>query len=402
MSDKLPSDDIELDRLMARARWPEAGPARLERLETLWWATRRRQRWATMSLIAASALVALGATGWVISQRGNQAGSIAEKSHEQVSPTAAAALPETKSHQIRQAAAPRLTPLAGQDTSSPSSGPSPIVGREPTAYELALLAPTAKKRSVERANRRPPVDQTIDEAIESFASDQHAELPRELGESARDRARMESRLGGILQTAIGPRRTGAARLLVEVGTSRSLPLLMSLLDDPATRQAALRGLAKWMPDAELARFASRASDVDERKQLVGALVERRTQESTSFFLGLIANTELRAQALAILGEMSNPPIEPLLALLESSQPALRLAAAQALARLPQPDVAWRLSEHLGGVARQEALMALLMSRSSEASRVIQNAREDVYLAATLYAAQHQIRSLALSSGGIFP
>ncbi|HTM53217.1 MAG TPA: HEAT repeat domain-containing protein [Pirellulales bacterium] len=402
MSDKLPSDDIELDRLLARARWPEAGPARLERLKTLWWATRRRQRWATMSLIAASALVALGATGWVISQRGNQADSIVENSHEQIPPTAAAAPQETKSHQTRQAAAPRQTPLAEQDSSSPAAGPSPIVGRQPTAYELALLAPTVRKRSAARVHKRPPVDQTIEEAIDALASDESAELPRGLGDSARDRARVESRLASILDTATGPRRTGAARLLVEVGTSRSLPLLMSLLDDPATHEAALRGLAKWMPDAELARFASRTSSIEERSQLVGALVERRTQESTTCFLGLIGNAELRAQALAILGEMSNPPVEPLLALLESSQPALRLAAAQALARLPQPEVAWRLSEHLGGVARQEALMALLMSRSSEASRVIQNAREDVYLAATLYAAQHQIRSLALSSGGILP
>ncbi|HEY2894546.1 MAG TPA: HEAT repeat domain-containing protein, partial [Pirellulales bacterium] len=168
----------------------------------------------------------------------------------------------------------------------------------------------------------------------------------------------------ILETATGPRRVGAARLLVQVGTSRSIPLLMTMLDDPATQRAALHGLAQWMPDAELARFASRTSDVEQRKHLVRALLERRTQESTACFLGLVSSSELRPQALAIVGEMRNPPVEPLLALLESSQPGLRLAAAQALARLPQPDVAWRLSEHLGGLARQEALMALLMSRSS--------------------------------------
>jgi hypothetical protein len=157
-----------------------------------------------------------------------------------------------------------------------------------------------------------------------------------------------------------------------------------------------------MPDAELARFASRTSDVEQREHLVRALLERRTGESASYFLGLVSSSELRAQALAIVGQMSNPPVEHLLALLENSQPAPRLAAAQALARLPQPDVAWQLRDRLGGVARQEALMALLMSRSSEAPRVIQSARDDVYLAAALYAAQHQIRSLAFSSGGILP
>ncbi|HEY2894545.1 MAG TPA: hypothetical protein VGJ16_10045 [Pirellulales bacterium] len=121
MPDKLHPDDIELDRLLARARWPEAGPARLERLEILWFATRRRQRWAAMSLIAASALVALGATGWLISHQGNQAGLIAEKSPEQVPPIAAVAPPETKSQPSRQPGSPDQTPLVEQDASIPSS-----------------------------------------------------------------------------------------------------------------------------------------------------------------------------------------------------------------------------------------------------------------------------------------
>lgn len=139
------------------------------------------------------------------------------------------------------------------------------------------------------------------------------------------------------------------------------------------------------PDSE-----ERAADA--RQRLWAETLRRADPEAMSNFLVAIERGD-RA-ALAAVAEVDHPPLDYLFESLEGPLVERRLAAALALGRVERAEVTWGLGQCLQrGVSRQEALVGLLARQDAGAIRLIEEAREDIHLAAAVEAAQWQLNSL---------
>ncbi len=132
------------------------------------------------------------------------------------------------------------------------------------------------------------------------------------------------------------------------------------------------------------------------------LLASRSPLAAARFLSLVAEPTQREAALAALKRAQNPPIDDLAAFLDDPRRPVRLAAAHALSTLDDARAVERLSQSVGGIGRQEALMALLASRSPRASELVDAARQDVYLMASVRAAEQQLLTLQTENGENLP
>ncbi len=139
-----------------------------------------------------------------------------------------------------------------------------------------------------------------------------------------------------------------------------------------------------------------------RRNLIQTLVVRGTPTAVSRYLNLLGSPALHLEALAAVAEMDDPPIDALAKFLDDPRPPLRLAAAQALATRTEALAVKRLSQSVGGIGRQEALMALLASPSRQAASLVNEARGNLYLMASLCAAEQKLETWKTQSGGNLP
>ncbi len=378
------ASDPELDRLLGQAKWPEPRPEEIRRLRGYWQTARRRRarRLYAVCAVAATLLMTVGIRAWRSPQESPKA--------------------------IATHAA--FEPSTGHSATVASESPSVSAGdlfaaRDPNLYERVVMmgAPRERVAKSRTATKRPPIERTIDELIAILITDPSDDITDWLPVGERDLARCERMLWGIIESASDDRRLAATRVLVQLATPRSMPILMGLANDLATHDVAVLGLARLVSTAELARLASIDPDAKLRQILLGKLLERRTLEAVGLYLSFVDSQDSRALALAAIANMADPPVDYLLSFIESPQRSLRLAAARTLAQLPGPEVARRLSElALDGVGRQEALIALLLSHNSQANNFLNHARRDLYLVASVHAAEQQLLSLGNPSGGNLP
>jgi hypothetical protein len=120
------------------------------------------------------------------------------------------------------------------------------------------------------------------------------------------------------------------------------------------------------------------------------------------FLALVAEPSQREAALAALKRTKNPPIDSIAVFLDDPRRTVRLAAAHALSTLDDPQAVEQLGQSVGGIGRQEALMALLASRSPLASDLVDAARQNLYLMASVRAAEQQLLTLQTENGENLP
>jgi HEAT repeat protein len=268
---------------------------------------------------------------------------------------------------------------------------------------VVLLGKFPKREPPRRSRpKRAPGEVSVDELIARLGERHDADVAAGLADLQADLPGSEQMLWDAVRQAEGKRRLGAARLLARIGTHRSLGVLIELAGDSLTHEAAVLGLARLAAAPEVARLAASEPDPRLRQHLLAGLLARRTSESTGYYLGLVQQPRTRSDALAAVVAMDDPPAEMLLDYLDSPQSSLRLAAAQALSRLADPAVAERLCQSLGGIGRQEALMALLLSSSDQAADCLRHARQNIYLMAAVQAAEQQLYSLDLQRGGNLP
>jgi HEAT repeat protein len=385
-SDKHSHDDDELNRLLRQARWPLARDELAARLGDHWRRlqfVRRRQRLAFGGLaIAASILLVVAMLGW----RGTPTAPEQVASDEDMHPIIEA--PET----------------------APSESPEPapatdraIVSRDPNLYEQVVLIRTINKAGPQAAAiSRKDREELVDELIAVMAGDAQANLDERIKPLSDDLPRTERLLWKIVRQSDRERRLGAARLLSRIGSPRSLPVLMELAADPAIHEAAMLGLGRLAADHDLARWASIERDAALRRQLLSMLLARNTPDAVGLYLAFVNEAGSRSEALGVIAEMENPPAELLLGYLESPQQPVRLAAALALSRVPDPAVVERVCASVAGISRREALIALLLSSSEKATGCLNEARENLYLVASVRAAEQQLDSLHIRRGGILP
>lgn len=393
--DRSTSDGQELDRLLAKAQWPEPGAERMAQLGEHWQMLRqaRRRRLAAYGAfaMAASVLVVAGIAVW--------------RAPSTVPEQRLAAEPE--SNTIESPPPSPEPPASNAVAKHELPQPQPAVGqraRDPSLYEQAVLLSAFPKLTPRReaSPNAQPSDAAWDELIAKLADDPEADIELRLAELQADLPRFERLLWKAVRHGDGKRRLGAARLLARVGTPRSLPVLMELVGNPAMREAAVLGLARLVGPQDLARLAAVEPEARLRRHLLDRLLAQRTQEAIGLYLILVHEPRMRSDALAAVAAMDDPPADLLLAYLDSPQGSLRLAAAQAVSRLSDPAVAEQLCQSLGGIGRQEALIALLLSQSAQAADCLSHARRNIYLMAAVQAAEQKLYSSDIQRGGNLP
>jgi hypothetical protein len=290
---------------------------------------------------------------------------------------------------------------------------SPLAGsiepRDPTPYErIVFMAATASRRphraettpsarAEQKAVKAKPGPRLLDELIALLAADPAAAVDEQLAAAQSDVGRYEPALRAIVDRGDPKHRLAATLVIARIGTAQSLPVLAGLLGDPATHKAAIAGLCRLASPADLRWLVAAEPSSALRQNLLTALLARRTEESVRLYLEFVGDVGYRADALAASSAMADPPIDLLIAFLESPQSTLRLAAAQAVGSLPEVDIASRLIDSVyGGIGRQEALLALLLSPDAQSARFLSGARRDISLVASVYAAEQQLRSLTLT------
>ncbi len=419
-------DDRELDRLLGQAQWPEPCAEQIARLADHWRriVRRRRMRLACGALAAAS-LLAVGMGVWQFRGAGvpPEANVVVKNPPE----TSDVAVDPPRDDDREQSQAPTIESPAAlpQIVSDPVNRAS--APRDANLYEQVLLG-VASPQSVQP---RPPQakaprhKQTVEEAVEqlvaAFAEDAEADANADAGTSPkadvdgktvasvtesmarvrREAGRCERMLWAIVSQGKGERRMGAARLLTRIATPQSLGVLVDLMKEDGIGSIAAEALGRLTNTGDLARLAGAARESILRQHLLELLLERRNGEAIGLYLGFVNHGGMRDDALAAVAQMDDPPTDLLLAYLENPQRSVRLAAAQALARVADPEVAVRLSGPvLDGVGRQEALVALLLSRNEQATGVLNAARQNLYLVASVRAAEQELHSLIIRGGNL--
>lgn len=405
-SKKQSGDESGFDHLLHQAQWLEPPGEQLARMRENWQAIARRRRtrrrYGGLAL-AASILLAVGALVWREMETRPAASVVAQNEPADV--------PDVQSTTRAEppADSPAPSPVAISTAAEPQPAGRPIAARDANQYERIVLMSAATHRrpkSREPVRSKPADDPTaewIEELIVALANDPKADVGERLPTIESKIARYEPLLWAAVRQGSAERRLGAARLLSKVGTPQSLPVLTGLLNDPASHKLAILGLGRLAGAQDLAQLVSAEQDADLRRHLLAALLARRTEESVALYLDFVTEPVSRSDALGALGAMADPPADLLFAFLECPERSQRLAAAQSLARLRDPQVVRRLSELVpAGIGRQEALIALLLSPSAQAARFLTQARENLYLVAAVQAAEQQLYSLTISRGGNLP
>jgi hypothetical protein len=393
--DRHHDDDHELDQLLLRAQWAEARSDQIARLADHWRSVARRRRMARrVGALAIAATVLLAAGLWTTRREADGPAKTIVAQQE----TAGA----------RDSGAPNIlaTPQTRSATSKSNARPAPakraVESRDASLYERVVLESAFAKRTSSHGlpAKREAIRRQIEELVVLISATAPSRIDQVLAESPIDPARYEPMLWNLARRESPEHAVGAARILARVGTAESLPVLADLLGDRATHEAAILGVCRLAGPADLARLAAVEPDGVSRRNLLRALLDRQTDASIGLFLGFVGQRNFRADALDAIAAMQDPPVDLLLAYLEGSQKSVRLAAAQALGRVNGADVARRLSRSVfSGIGRQEALVALLLSPTPQAAIFLNAARRDLYLVASVQAAEQQLFTLTISSGG---
>lgn len=174
-------------------------------------------------------------------------------------------------------------------------------------------------------------------------------------------------------------------------------------------QSQARAKTEQIPAAIEAYLAEREIGTDAKARgasgedlALDRLLAGGSPRAAAQFLSLLAEPTSQKAALAALKRAKSPPIDGIAAFLDDPRRPVRLAAAHALSTLDDPLAVERLSQSVAGIGRQEALMALLASRSPRASELIDAARRDVYLMASVHAAEQQLLTLQTENGENLP
>lgn len=381
--------DDELDRLLHQAQWPAPRADQVDRLSRHWRrlhaARRRRIGYGAVAMAAGLLLLAA-----VLSWR-----------HSGPAPEVLVSGNHVQEKKPPVAPAPAQAPEPAHTTEPSHSAEWAARSRAPNLYEQVILMSLADKPAASRPAPHPAeLKQLTDELVAELAADAAADVEKRLTPLERELARCERLLWMVARREDGQRRLGAARLLARIGTPRSAPVLLELAADPATHEAAVPGLARLADDAQLAQLVAVEPAADLRGQLLHMLLARRTPTAVARYLGFVHDPVSRSEALAVLADAQDPPAELLLAHLENPSRAVRLAAALALSRLTDPAVVEELCHSIAGIGRQEAIIALLLSSSEEAAGCLSRARGNLYLVASVQAAEQQLHLLQTSRGGL--
>ncbi len=350
---QLPDDD-SLDRLLGEARWPEPEAGRLDRLRhgylrERWWIGFNR---ITRIAVAAVLVITVGAW-WVMPV----------PRHERI--TMKLPTPSPVHKRVAEAT---------------------IESRPATLLERAILYSAQARTNQVKMQAEETAIRTAIAQVESSKSSPPA-AARTLGPDS------EQMLADVIQTTRGARRLAAVRLLSEVATAKSAPLLVKLANDPRTCQAALPGVLRLGDFQSLADLARQTHSHVIRQKLLSALLHREANEAVPLYLAFVEEPATATDALAAADDAPQPAIDELFARLDDPHLDVRLAAARALGRIDGPAVTRRLAAMVErNVNQREALAALITSHGRDAQAIVAQARRRSSLAATIQSLEILLQS----------
>ncbi len=274
-----------LDLLLGKARWAEPSPESLERLEAYWWDLRKRGRIVRLLPVAGAAavLIALSSSLWWIARRPQL-----QVSHE-----------------------PEITHTQSQRN---------VIVRPPTLLEQMMILPDIQRaerrvRFERETNFTERLGETVEQIVATPQTDISA-VARKLVSDA-DLEIVEVILVRELQKVEGEKRVVLLRLLGEVATGRSLPLLLEFLDDPSTRYAAMPGVIRLGGARTLATLVTQETDPLTQRRLLAQLGRSDPRQVVPVYLYFIEHEETSASALSALKDIPAPPRGSVLRLFET-------------------------------------------------------------------------------------
>jgi hypothetical protein len=266
--------------------------------------------------------------------------------------------------------------------------PEPSFSRPATLGEQAIFRMATHRK---RALHSMRDSRLLDHAIQRLAETPEAALEEVASPLLPQRFEHEWQLLRRIDQFQGSRRAAAARLLGMIGSRRCVPMLIELYRQDETRKEALAGLARLAAPEELSELVLAETAPERQRELLAALAGRRDLRAMRIYFQWVANAKTSEIALAALAEVSAPPVDLLLALLDSQRQADRVASAIVLGRLRDPRISdlliRRAMKDAGG---QESLLALVARSDPSASRFVALAWNDPVLAGPIRAASHRL------------
>ncbi len=370
-----PGKSDPLDELLSRAKWPEPTPSQMARLEAAWDHCRpaarpesrpeplpepsRRLRFSAFSGIAAGVVAATVLAGLVIGNALLRQPDVANDVPVLVKETLERRLPVVEPPVIEPSVIEPSVPVLDDRISRP-----------PTWLELALLRVAEQRASRLRQWRETD---PLERALTRLVGDPHVDIS-ELVPPPDDVDRFVERIIAELPRSRGQRRMALARLLTTIEPPDSLPALLSLWSDPATRELVEPTVVRLADLETLTSLLRSRLTFADRVRLLAAIVSRPEIEAHKLLVAAAMEPQTRPAALAVARKTS-PPTELLFAALADENANVRVAAALLLGVHRDPQVTDGLIEIARKTpARSEPWIALMQRDDAAARRIIEEAR----------------------------
>jgi len=392
-----------LDALLAQAVWPEPKAGAIARLRARWRKIRARRRMVPL-LAAAAASVLIGGGLWFtltdrpVDVTENAAGRAARLAADRAARARAADeradVDERIADDERAADASPEAPAEAPTEAIVAAPPPP--SRPANRYERLLVDAAIRARHDLPASEVLQAQAArLEQTLQRLTGDPAADVALNAATLVLERERHEQLLLARLQSGETEHRQAAMELLPHLASWRSVPLLREQVRAGQASDVARLALARLGTPAEAAWLVQNETDRGRRVDLLAALAERGDRPAVEKFLQFVREPRRTQEALAALDQLETPPLDVLFAALTGQDVAERQAAARALGRLNGPEVTARL---IGltqqGIFRQEALLALIACRGSDAQDFVRQARRDEYLVAAVQAAEFQFRQFS--------
>jgi HEAT repeat protein len=348
-----------LDSLIRSALHVEPSPEQIARLEDFWTEQcsteiHRRHRWRAAAL-AATVLVALGAAVWLIDDRPKSQVQHFEQDSR---------IAQKDADQTRRAAPESISAVDALQDKAPLS-----VGRSPTAIER--LAFTVSRRG------RPTAESglsavTMNELIESLVREPNADAEELVASSQVATDDMERLLLRRLVRSTDAEKDAVFRLLAVCGSPRAVPSLLRFGRSKTFRGPALSTIEQIVGIERLAACVDQTRHPGVRAALIRRLLTANSAAGLRGYLSLVGDQSSRAEALATLDALPEPPAAALLDLLDNTDRNVRLSAAVVLGHLSGPEVTRALVDRItrDPANANEAWIALMACRGELAEEFL--------------------------------
>lgn len=363
-------NDDELDLRLRTALHAEPSAEQLARLEAFWRqrsrADRRRRLAGRVAALAACMAAIVGSAVWMMQSRPIDAPVVAI--HE---PSPALAN-DAGSH---REANPIQPPLLVEAPGKPPAMDDLSAGRPASDYERLMFAINTRGQV---QSRQAELNATADVAIEQLVADPDADaaLLAEI-DQLKDLA-IEQRLLDRLPREEPPKQAAIVRLLGACGTPQATAALVALGHDESLRPQIVQALLHTEGVERFAGVARQSKHRDFRTALMARMLAADSDEALRDFLSLVRDQAFSAEALAVADGVEQPPILPLMKLLEDDDKSTRLAAAIVLGHMNGPEVTAALIKLVTDrpSASAEAWVALLACRGESANRFLAVASQE--------------------------